>query len=110
MEDNRVIIGSRELDEQTSTELRAVSMATGRSVEEIILSAIDTAIGPYRNEKGKVTLNPALLIGEPLWDGNASDPIPCYVIKKTKIYGQPYMIILVNGQILSVPEKKIKYS
>ena len=92
------------ISENLYKELQKVAEVTHCSMEDIITRALNSAVSPYRNETGVVTLNPALYIFA------NKEPQPCNVIEKTMIYGNIYCRIIVDGRVMSVPGECVKYS
>ena len=93
-----------QISESLKKEAESVAAMRGMSLNAYIRECIDSSVAAYRSENGKVEPREGLYLGG--YNGTEK----CHILKKTIMYGRPYLTITMNGQLLSVPESQVRYT
>ena len=110
---------SIEIEDGLMEDLYNVSQMRDRSISELLQDAIEQTVSSFRNGSGKVVLRKAkyLLHGteaEKMSYVNAGKEPPakewvdCYYIKETTMFGDPYRVIVYDGQLIKTPAENVQ--
>lgn len=92
--------------------LSTVSNLTGKTKSALVEEAIINIVSPYcmydysddcKDVKRTCTPIPGLYQSE-----DQSTPVECKILGNTTMMGQPYVKIYKDGQLMSVPESRVK--
>ena len=91
------------IDDAMYEQMLTVQKITGTSPEEAAASGIAQWINPFRNTSGNISPAPGHLAAY----GPDGENIACYILGEATIFGQPYLRLYVNGEIVCAPANKV---